>query len=209
MNTISARPTRVSLSTRTHSAHGRTLITAALATIIFAAGCGSDSTRSAGPTSVSSASDSADLLEETDRGGGHAEEARVAELVTAWDAAWNAGDPDGLAATFFQDAEFINAMGRLDHGSAEIRAQHAISLAGQFRGSHTEGTIRRITFLGGTAAVVDVDNQLIRFEPVAPGSTTMREIHQSGRHKRVVVKRRGEWRVLFFQNTMITPPATP
>jgi hypothetical protein len=75
-------------------------------------------------------------------------------------------------AAFVGDAEFINAMGRLFAGAEEIRARHAIALAGQFRGSHSEGRICRITFLRGTAAVVDVDNDLTRYEPVSPGSTT-------------------------------------
>ena len=136
------------------------------------------------------------------------DEAGVAAVVTAWDAAWNAGDAAGLAATFFEDAEFINAMGRLFIGADEIRAQHAITLAGQFRGSHTEGHIRRITFVTGTAAVVDVDNYLTRYEPVTPGSLTLIAVKQWGRHKRLVVKRGGEWRVLLFQNTTVTfaPP---
>jgi uncharacterized protein (TIGR02246 family) len=209
MMTISARRIRRSLSTRVALPHGRALLNAALAAVLFAGGCSNDSTKSAGPMSPGSAGNSADVVEDAGQERGRGDDAAVAALVSAWDTAWNAGDPAGLAATFFEDAEFINAMGRLDHGAAEIQAQHAISLAGQFRGSHTEGQIRRITFLGGTAAVIDVDNQLTRFEPIAPGSTTMREIHQSGRHKRVVVKRRGVWRVLLFQNTMITPPAIP
>ena len=129
----------------------------------------------------------------------------MAALVAAWDAAWNAGDAAGLAATFVDDAEFINAMGRLFVGAEAIRAQHAITLAAQFRGSHTEGHIRRITFLSGTAAVLDVDNDLTRYEPDAPGSTTLRAIQQSGRHKRLVVKRGGVWRALLFQNTMVVP----
>lgn len=173
---------------------------------LLVAGCGSGSTRAPAPTapSLESVSGSSEHI-----GPGEGDEAGVASVVTAWDAAWNAGDAAGLAATFFEDAEFINAMGRLDHGAAEIQAQHTISLAGQFRGSHTEGHIRRITFLTGTAAVVDVDNNLTRYEPVAPGSTVMRAIQQSGRHKRLVVKRGGVWRVLLFQNTMIVAPATP
>lgn len=55
--------------------------------------------------------------------------------------------------------------------------------------------------------MVDVDNDLTRYEPVAPGSTTMRAIQQSGRHKRLVVKRGDVWRVMLFQNTMVV--ATP
>jgi hypothetical protein len=57
----------------------------------------------------------------------------------------------------------------------------------------------------GTAAVVDVDNDLTRYEPVAPGSTIMRAVQQSGRHKRLVVKRGGVWRAMLFQNTMVVP----
>ena len=61
--------------------------------------------------------------------------------------------------------------------------------------------------MSGTAAVVDVANNLTRYEPIAPGSTTMRPIDQSGRHKRLVVKRGGVWRTMLFQNTMVV--ATP
>lgn len=56
------------------------------------------------------------------------------------------------------------------------------------------------------AAVVDVDNNLTRYEPVAPGSTILRAIAQSGRHKRLVVKRGGVWRAQLFQNTMVAVP---
>jgi uncharacterized protein (TIGR02246 family) len=175
-----------------------------LSVALFAAGCGGGSNKTDGPTSP--ASPSASLTDAFDHvGPNQGDEAGVTALVTAWDAAWNAGDAAGLAATFVEDAEFINAMGKLFVGAEAIRAQHAITLAAQFRGSHTEGHIRRITFLSGTAAVVDVDNNLTRYEPDAPGSTTLRAVQQSGRHKRLVVKRGGVWRALLFQNTMVTP----
>jgi uncharacterized protein (TIGR02246 family) len=174
--------------------------------LLVVAACGNGAKTTDGPTAPASPSASlADAFEHV--GPQQGDEAGVAAVVTAWDAAWNAGDAAGLAATFVEDAEFINAMGRLFVGAEAIRAQHAITLAGQFRGSHTEGHIRRITFLSGTAAVLDVDNDLTRYEPVAPGSTTLRAIQQSGRHKRLVVKRGGVWRAMLFQNTMVA--ATP
>ena len=205
----SARHARTSSSSRIRIAHRRLIIFGAALTVgLLVGGCGNGSTKADGPTMPAvrsaSASDPFDHIG-TEQG----DEAGVATVVTVWDAAWNAGDAAGLAATFVDDAEFINAAGLLFHGAEEIRARHAISLAGQFLGSHTEGHIRRITFLSGTAAVVDVDNDLTRYEPVAPGSTTMRAIQQSGRHKRLVVKRAGVWRVLLFQNTMVTPVPTP
>jgi len=169
-------------------------------------GCGGSSTKATGPTAPASPNASvADAFDHV--GPQQGDEAGVAAVVTAWDEAWNAGDAAGLAATFVEDAEFINAMGRLFVGAEAIRAQHAITLAGQFRGSHTEGHIRRITFLSGTTAVLDVDNDLTRYEPDAPGSTTMKAIQQSGRHKRIMVKRGGVWRAMYFQNTMVA--ATP
>lgn len=200
------RHARTGSSSNIRIAHRRLVIFGAALTVgLLIAGCGSGSAKINGPTMPgaprTSVGDPFDHV-----GPEQGDEAGVAAVVAAWDAAWNAGDAAGLAATFVDDAEFINAMGRLDHGAAEIRAQHAISLAGQFRGSHTEGRIRRMTFLSGTAAVLDVDNYLTRYEPIAPGSTTLRAIQQSGRHKRLVVKRGGVWRVLLFQNTMVTVP---
>jgi uncharacterized protein (TIGR02246 family) len=185
--------------------HRRLIATAALLGIaLLGADCGRGSTKAEGPTAPASSNASvADAFDHV--GPQHGDEAGVAAVVTAWDVAWNAGDAAGLAATFVEDAEFINAMGRLFVGADAIRAQHAITLAGQFRGSHTEGHIRRITFLSGTAAVVDVDNDLTRYEPIAPGSTTLRAVQQSGRHKRLVVKRGGVWRTMLFQNTMVVP----
>jgi uncharacterized protein (TIGR02246 family) len=175
-----------------------------LGVALLVADCGRGSTNPEGPTVPTSPNASvADAFDHL--GPQHGDEAGVAAVVTAWDAAWNAGDAAGLAATFAEDAEFINAMGRLFVGADAIRAQHAITLAGQFRGSHTEGHIRRITFLSGTAAVVDVDNDLTRYEPVAPGSPNMKAVQQSGRHKRLVVKRGGVWRTMLFQNTTVVP----
>jgi uncharacterized protein (TIGR02246 family) len=198
------RPIRAS-SLSSSIGHRRFAATrAALSISLLVIGCGRGPTKTDGPTAP--ASPSASVSDAFDHvGPQHGDESGVAAVVTAWDAAWNAGDAAGLALTFVEDAEFINANGRLFIGAEQIRVQHAITLAAQFKGSHTEGHIRRITFLSGTAAVVDVDNYLTRYEPVEPGSTTMRAIQQSGRHKRLVVKRGGVWRTMLFQNTMVVP----
>ena len=181
---------------------------AMLGVALLLAGCDRGSSKSDGLTAPGAPGASvADAFDHV--GPQQGDEAGVAAVVTAWDAAWNAGDAAGLAATFVDDAEFINAAGRLFIGADQIRAQHAITLASQFLGSHTEGRIRRITFTSGTAAVLDVDNYLTRYEPVAPGSTTLKAVQQWGRHKRLVVKRGGVWRVLLFQNTTVTYVATP
>jgi uncharacterized protein (TIGR02246 family) len=133
------------------------------------------------------------------------DEAGVEAVATAWDAAWNAGDASALAALFVDDAEFINGRGQLAIGAAAIRAQHAASLAGPFRGSHTAGHIRRITFLSGTTAVLDVDNELTGFAALPPGTVATSPGLQRGRHKRVLVKRAGTWRIVLMQITTVAP----
>ncbi|MEP6729534.1 MAG: SgcJ/EcaC family oxidoreductase [bacterium] len=135
--------------------------------------------------------------------------AGVTAVVTAWDAAWNAGNANALAATFTEDAEFINGRGQLALGAATIRANHTASLAGVFKGSHTQGTIRKITFLSDNAAVVDVDNDVTNFTALPPGTVPTRPGVQSGRHKRIVVKLGSTWRVKEMQLTSILPAAPP
>ena len=140
---------------------------------------------------------------------GYGDVAGVTAVVTAWDAAWNVGHAAAIAARFVEDAEFINGRGQLAIGAAAIRANHAISLAGVFRGSHTHGTIRRIVFLSETSAVVDVDNDVTNFTSLPPGVLPTRPGVQSGRHKRLVVKRGGIWRVVLMQLTSIAPAPAP
>ena len=135
----------------------------------------------------------------------HGYEAGVAALASAWDAAWNAGDADALTALFVEDAEFVNGRGQIAVGWAAIRAQHAGLFAGPFQGSHTQSSIRRVTLLGGTSAVLDVDNSLTGFGALPPGVIPTLPGEQRGRHKRVLVKRGGTWRIALMQITSVAP----
>ena len=132
--------------------------------------------------------------------------AGVTALVTAWDAAWNAGDGNAIGATFINESEFINGRGQVATGAAMITANHVASLGGVFKGSHTQGTIRNIVFLTGTTAVVDVYNELTNFKALPPGVLPTKPGLQSGYHKRLVVKRNGVWRTQLMQITSIAPP---
>ena len=135
----------------------------------------------------------------------HGDEAGVVALAAAWDAAWNAGDADALAALFVEDAEFVNGRGQVVTGRAGIRNAHAFLFAGPFRGSRTESSIRRITFLSGTAAVLDLDNRLTGFAALPGGATPTEPGVNRGRHKRVAVKRAGTWRMVLMQITSVAP----
>lgn len=198
------RRTRTSLLRRIRSDHRWLTVSdhrrlavagAVLAVGLLFGGCDSDSPVAAGSTAPSVS------LPEPSEG----DVAGVADISTAWDAAWNAGDAVALAGLFVADAEFINGRGQIAVGAAAIRAQHAVSLAGIFKGSHTEGRIRRITFLSATSAVLDVDNELTGFVSMPPGVTPTEPGVNRGRHKRLVVKIGGTWHIQLMQITSVAP----
>ena len=166
-----------------------TVLAAILSIGFLVSGCNSDT-----PTEGSSPSASV------------ADTAGVTGIATAWDAAWNAGDPVAIAALFVDDAEFINGRGQIAQGAAMIQANHTASLGGVFKGSHTQGSIRNIVFMSSTSAVLDVENKLTGYSALPPGTVETSPGVQRGHHKRVVVKRNGAWRILQMQITNIAPP---
>jgi uncharacterized protein (TIGR02246 family) len=189
-----------------HRIHRIAIASAMLATGLLLVGCDGAAPTPADPTAPNASVANASVANAFDHvGPQHGDEAAVAGIAAAWDAAWNAGDAGGIAALFVDDAEFINGRGQIAQGAATIYAQHAASLAGVFNGSHTHGTVRGIAFLSGTTAVLDVDNTLTGFKALPPGTVATEPGVQRGRHKRVVVKRAGVWRILQMQITTIAP----
>lgn len=77
------------------------------------------------------------------------------------------------------------------------------SLAGVFKGSHTQGSVRDIVFLSSTSAVLDVDNELTGYSALPPGTVETAPGVQRGHHKRIVVNRNGVWRILQMQSRIL------
>jgi uncharacterized protein (TIGR02246 family) len=178
------------------------------AALLLLAGCNSGTPNASGPTAPAAVSASAaDAFDNV--GSAQGDEAGVAAVVAAWDAAWNAGDGNAIGALFIPDADFVNGRAQVAHGAATIAANHVTNLNGVFKGSHTTGTIRRVVFLSGTVAVLDVDQILTGFRALPPGVVATAPGMLSNRHKRIVVKRAGTWRIQSAQLTPIppTPPA--
>jgi uncharacterized protein (TIGR02246 family) len=176
-----------------------TTVSAALLAMVLSGACNSDAPTGAQQSRIPDPG----LLDSISPFAGN--DAGVRASAAAWDAAWNSGDAVALAALFVDDAEFINGRGQLALGAEAIGAQHAALLAGPFQGSRTQGVVRQITFLSGTTAVMDVDNQLTGFRSLPPGTVPTEPGIQRGRHKRVVMKRGGEWRIVLMQITTVVP----
>jgi uncharacterized protein (TIGR02246 family) len=82
---------------------------------------------------------------------------RDAVLATeaAYDAAWNAGDLDGLVACFADDAVLVNPRGESAVGAQEIRERLGAFLLGEARGSRHASRVVRVSFASPDVAVVD------------------------------------------------------
>lgn len=130
----------------------------------------------------------------------------LATLVAAFDAAWNAGDAGAYAALYAEDAQFINPLGVVLPNQGAIRAGHTFLFAGPFQGSTHESNVRRITFLTGTVAIVDLDVSVTGFVQLPPGLNATEPGVLRSRERLVLVKRAGEWQIVMNQITAVAPP---
>jgi uncharacterized protein (TIGR02246 family) len=142
-------------------------------------------------------------------GGGGAGEVAIRELLAAQARAWNAHDARAWGAPFTEDAEFVNIMGTLFQGRAQVEARHAELFRGIFSKSHVTVTTRRVVSLGATAALADTEHELRGYERLPPG---IRPTDPDGtlrtRLKYVLVLTADGWRIRSAQNTAIVslPP---
>jgi uncharacterized protein (TIGR02246 family) len=79
----------------------------------------------------------------------------VLATEAAYDAAWNAGDVDGLMACFADDAVLINPRGETAVGAQEIRERLGSFLHGDANGSRHTSRAVRVCFVTPDVAVVD------------------------------------------------------
>ena len=81
-------------------------------------------------------------------------------LPHAFAAAWNARDPDALAALFDADAEFVNVVGLWWHDREAIRRAHAYGLETLFPDSTLRVTRTKVKPLAPGVAVVHAGMRL-------------------------------------------------
>jgi uncharacterized protein (TIGR02246 family) len=62
----------------------------------------------------------------------------VDEVIAELTRAWNAGDGSAWAASFAQDADFVDVVGRAHHGREVIAAEHQKIFDTIYRGSRLE-----------------------------------------------------------------------
>jgi uncharacterized protein (TIGR02246 family) len=131
----------------------------------------------------------------------------IEALVSAVQTAWAAKDATAYAASYAEGVEFIGPVANFISGREALRVQHAFLFGptGPFRQSTLEVQVRRIEFLTGTIAVVDLNFRLTGFLWLPPGLRETEPGVQRSAVRWVVVNHRGDWQILAQQMTPVPP----
>ena len=132
-----------------------------------------------------------------------ADEDAIRELENRFNAAWNVHDPDGMAESLVDDAQFITVNGAWTTTREGFRdlMQRLHGANGPFRSSTRRSPEMRVTFLAPDIAILHS-----RFW--IDGEVVHDDLSQASRESvgtRVVRKIDGRWRIVATQNTDVRP----
>jgi uncharacterized protein (TIGR02246 family) len=179
----------------------RAFTRSALLLALLATACSDSSTPTALAPSEASAAQQAGLPTNPPGQVSHIE-----ALVDAAGAAWAAKDAAAYAAPYAEDVHFIGPIGNLIVGREALRVQHVFLFSTIFSQSTQTLEIRRIEFLTGTIAIVELNTSLTGHFALPPGLRETEPGIVRNVVRWVVVKHRGEWLIHGQQMTPIPPP---
>lgn len=133
-------------------------------------------------------------------------EPALRDLVAKQAEAWNRHDARAWAEPFLPQAEFVNILGMLFEGRAQIEKRHAELFKGIFSASRVVVTTRKVMPLGATSALVETVHELSGYARLPPG---LRPTEPDGslrtRMKYVMNLAAEGWQIASAQNTAIFP----
>lgn len=125
------------------------------------------------------------------------DEEAIRQVEASWQDAWNQHDMNTLASLFTDDADFVQVSGRRWIGPDEIKKNHSILHAMQFKESVWHNRETDVRFVAPDIAIVHQTWDL-RGDKNPDGS--LRE-PRNGIFTQVLVKRGGKWLITASQNT--------
>jgi uncharacterized protein (TIGR02246 family) len=126
------------------------------------------------------------------------DEQAIRDILKQLEAAWNASDSQAFASFFAEDANFIQIYGHQGDGREAIEGAHRIIFDTVYKGSHANYVLRSIRFVRPDVAVVLTQAHLKFWE----GNE---EREMDARPTFIMVKEQGQWQIVAFQNTKISP----
>lgn len=130
--------------------------------------------------------------------------AEIHGIVETFDHSWTTGDPITYAAQY-HGADWVGPDGTNLTDPAALTALYTIIIDVVLPGTTRQSTVRRLTFLSGTLAVVDIDTQVTGFEVAPPGVIEWAPGIIRAREKNILLKRGGAWRIVQHQQTILAP----
>ncbi|HTM36945.1 MAG TPA: SgcJ/EcaC family oxidoreductase [Terriglobales bacterium] len=129
------------------------------------------------------------------------DEQALRDVVRGLETAWNRGDSVAWAEFFAEDADFIHILGGHFSGRIAIEQGHRVIFDTIYKGSTNKYTVNKVRFTSPDSAVVFVLAELKvsreGFPPVLHARPTL-----------VTQRTPDGWKIVAFQNTMITPDSS-
>lgn len=178
-----------------------TILAAAALLLVAASACNDEPVT--GATDRSATAQPADAGLQANVTGSPGDLAEIQQIVTTFDEAWTAGDAVTYAGQY-ADAEWIGPTGNVLTDPAAILGTYTFLFANLFPNTVRLSNIRRLSFLTGTIAVLDIDTKVTGIPPglplnyYAPGTVRARE-------KNILLKRGGEWRIVRHIQVALAP----
>lgn len=133
-------------------------------------------------------------------------DAAIRQALAQQAEAWNRHDAKAWVAAFAEDADFVNIVGMLFQGRAEIERRHAQLFASIFAKSSVVITTRKVQALGDSAAVAETDYELRGYDRLPPGIVaTDADGTLRTRLKYVWQRTAAGWQIVSAQNTAVFP----
>lgn len=124
----------------------------------------------------------------------HTDEAAIRELLDRQAEAWAAGDAEAYASGFTPDADYITFLGTHYKGRAAIAAAHVPLFEKFQKGSHLDGEITALRFLGPDVALIHGKGAVVK-------GRQRRARHNTKVQTTIAVRRNGKWLIAAFHNT--------
>ncbi len=131
------------------------------------------------------------------------EEHPLYEIVEKLETAWNKYDSVAWTALFADDADFIHILGGYFNGHTAIERGHRAIFDTIYKGSRNKFTVQKVRFVRADVAIVFVFAELMFY-------MDGQEKHIQARPTLIAAKDQdGFWKIVFFQNTLVTPEGGP
>ena len=126
-----------------------------------------------------------------------ADEKALHDLFQKVQNGWNQGDGQAFAASFTEDADYIDVKGTYLKGRQAIAAAHQQLFETRFQGSRLEGFVKNIRFLSDDVALVHLHGR-----PQIPGQAVPAP-ERFSIQTLIGTRQDDGWRFTAFQNTLI------